>query len=128
MLSHTGNLSKALQHTRLNAAERQHLVRMPTTIYLKYSRTEEMYRLFWQKIIMQAKELDIAEPILPSKRKAPRWYIVRVGTGVTPYSTEDHFRANYYKALDTVIGCISDRFKQEGSCAIMDLKYVLCNA
>ena len=45
-------------------------------------------------------------------------------TGVTPYTTEDHFRANYYEALDTVIGCISDRFKHEGSCDIMDLKYV----
>ena len=76
---------------------------------------------------MQANELDIAEPTLPSKHKAPRCYEVGVGTGVTPYSTEDHLRANYYEALDTVIGCISDRFKQKGSCTIMDLMF-LCNA
>ena len=87
--------------------------------YLKSIRTEEMYKLFWQKIIMQANELDIAEPTSPSKRKAPRRYEVGFGTGVTPYSTEDHFRANYYEALDTVIG-----FKQEGSCAIVGLKHV----
>ena len=30
VLSHTDNLSKALQHTRLNTAEGQHLVRMTT--------------------------------------------------------------------------------------------------
>jgi len=35
------------------------------------------------------------------------------GTGVTQSSPEDHFKVIYYKALDTVIGCISDRFKQE---------------
>ena len=73
---------------------------------------------------MQANELDIAEPTSPSKCKAPRRYEVGFDTGVTPYSTEDHFRANYYEALDTVISCISDRFKYEGSCDIMDLKYV----
>ena len=113
VLSHTDNLSKTLQHTRLNAAEGQHLVRMTTTT-LKSIRTEEMYKLFWQKIITQANELDIAEPTLPRKRKAPRRYEVGVGTGVTPSSPEDHFKAIYYEALDTVIGCIGDRFKQEG--------------
>ena len=35
VLSHADNLSKTLQHTRLNAAEGQHLVRMTTTSYLK---------------------------------------------------------------------------------------------
>ena len=33
-----------------------------------------------------------------------------VDTGVSP---EDHFKAIYYEALDTVIGCIGDGFKQE---------------
>ena len=113
VLSHTDNLSKTLQHTRLNAAEGQHLVRMTTTT-LKSIRTEEMYQLFWQKIITQANELDIAAPTLPRKCKAPRCYEVGVGTGVTPSSPEDHFKAIYYEALNTVIGCISDRFKQEG--------------
>ena len=68
LLSHTDNLSKTLQRTRLNAAKGQHLVRM-TTITLKSIRTEERYKLFWQKMIMQANKLDIAEPTLPKKRK-----------------------------------------------------------
>ena len=73
VLSHTDNLSKTLQHTRLSAAEGHHLVWMTTTTI----RTEEMYKLFWQKIITQANELDIAELTLPRKRKAPRCYEVR---------------------------------------------------
>ena len=87
----------------------QHLVRMTTTT-LKSIRTEEMYKLFWQKIITQANELDIAEPTSPNKLKAPRRYEVGVDTGVSP---EDHFKAIYYEALYIVIGCIGDRFKQE---------------
>ena len=79
VLSHADNLSKPSQHTRLNAAEGQHLVRMTTTT-LKSIRTEEMYKLFWQKIIMQANKLDIAEPTLTRKRKTPRRYEVGVGT------------------------------------------------
>lgn len=62
LLSHTDNLSKTLQHTRLNAAEGQHLVRMTTTT-LKSIRIEERYKLFWQKTVMQANKLDIAEPL-----------------------------------------------------------------
>lgn len=61
LLSHTDNLSKTVQQMKLNAAEGQHLVRMTTTT-LKSIRTEEKYRLFWQKTTMQANKLDIAEP------------------------------------------------------------------
>ena len=53
VLSNIDNSSKTLQHTRLNAAEGQCLVRMTTTT-LKSIGTEEMYKLLWQKIIMQA--------------------------------------------------------------------------
>jgi len=61
----------------------------------------------------ETNKLDIAEPTLSRKRKAPRRY-VGDGTGVIPSSPEDHFNVIYYEALDTVIGCTSDRFKQEG--------------
>ena len=68
LLSHT---DKTSWHTRLNAAEGQHLVRMMTTT-LKSITTEERYKLFWQKTIMQANKLGIAEPTLTRKHKAPR--------------------------------------------------------
>lgn len=115
LLSHTDNLSKTLQHTAMSAAEGQHLVRM-TTASLKSVRTEEMFNLFWQNIIAQASKLDIGEPTLPRRRKAPRRYEVGESdsSGVTPCSPQDHYRVTYFEAIDTVIGCISDRFQQEG--------------
>ena len=56
-LSHTDNLSKTLQHTTISAAEGQHLVRMTITT-LQSIRTEEMFNLFWQKIVVQASCLE----------------------------------------------------------------------
>ena len=78
------------------------------------SMRSEMFKLFWQKIVMQANALDIEEPTLPRVRKAPRRYEVGSSSGVSPLSPEDHYRTIYYETLDTVIGCIGDRFKQEG--------------
>ena len=60
---------------------------------------------------MQADELDIAEPNLPRKlQDTMKQRLVQE----LPSSPEDHYKAIYYETLDTVIGCISDRFKQEG--------------
>ena len=44
--------------------------------------------------------------------KAPRRYEVGSSSGVYPLSPEDHYRTIHYETLDTVIGCIGDRFKQ----------------
>lgn len=62
---------------------------------------------------------------LPRKCKAPRRYEVGDGTAVTPSSPEDHFKVIYYEALDTVIGCISDRFKQENYQMYSNLEQLL---
>jgi len=73
-----------------------------------------MFDLFWQKIVMQANELENEEPTLPRRCKVPRRYEVGTGTADHAPSPKDHYRAIYYEGLDTTIGCISDRFKQEG--------------
>ena len=113
LLSYTDNLSKTLQHTVMSAAEGQHLVSM-TIAALQSVRTEEMFNLFWLKITGQTSEPDIGEPTLDRRRKAPRYYEVGDSSGVTPSSPQDHYRVTYFEAIDTVVGCISDRFEQEG--------------
>ena len=114
ILSHTDNLSKTLQHTTFSAAEGQHVVSLTTTA-LQSIRSDQMFDLFWQKIVLQANELEIEEPTLPRRRKVPRRYEVGTGTADhTPSSPKDHYRAIYFEGLDTAIGCIANRFKQEG--------------
>ncbi len=113
ILRHTDNLSKTMQHTKLCAAEGQHMVRM-TISTLQSIRSEEMFKLFWQKTVKRADELDIGQPALPRKRKAPRRLEVGTTAGSSPTSPEDHYRAIYFEAVDTVSTCIGNRFKQEG--------------
>ena len=113
VLSHTDNLSKTLQHTTFSAAEGQRLAKM-TTDTLQSIISEEMFKLFWQKIVTQANTLDIEQPALPRIRKVPRRYEVGSSSGVSALSPESHYRTIYYETIDTVIACISGRFKQEG--------------
>ena len=68
----------------------------------------------------QANKLHIAEPILPRQRKAPRRY-----DGMLPPSPEGYYRSIYFEAIDTVMACIENRFKQEGYqmyCRVEQLK------
>ena len=126
VLSHTDNLSKTLQHTSFSAAEGQRLAKM-TTATLQSVRSEEMFKLFWQKIVTQANTLDIGEPILPRIRKVPRRYEVGSSSGVSALSPESHYRTIYYETVDTVIACISDRFNQEGYQVYSKLEQILVN-
>ncbi len=85
-----------------------------TITTLESIRSEEMFKLFWQKTVKQADEPDIGQPALPRKRKAPRRLEVGTSAGSSPTSPEDHYRAIYFEAVHTVSTCIGDRFKQEG--------------
>ena len=73
-----------------------------------------MFKLFWQKIVIQASKLDICEPTLPRRRKAPKRYEVGTSSGISPTTLEDHYKVIYYETIDTVISCIRNRFEQEG--------------
>ena len=126
VLSQTDNLSKTLQHTTFSAAEGQQLVKMTITT-LQSIRSEEMFKLFWQKIIIQANALNIEESTLPRVRKAPRRYEVGSSSGVSPSSPENHYRTIYYEFIDTIIACIGDRFKQEGYQMYSKLEQMLVN-
>ena len=126
VLSQTDNLSKTLQHTTFSAAEGQQLVKMTTTT-LQSIRSEEMFKLFWQKTVIQANALDIEEPTLPRVRKAPRRYEVGSSSGVSPLSPENHYRTIYYETIDTIIACIGNRFEQEGYQMYSKLEQMLVN-
>ena len=73
-----------------------------------------MSKLFWQKLLEQAGQFGIGEPVLPQKRKAPKRFEVGSGKGVSPSSPESHFKVIYLEALDTVVSCIKSRFDQKG--------------
>ena len=117
VLRHADNLSKTLQHTKLSAAEGQHLAKM-TVATLKSIRSKENFKLFWQKTVKQASELDIGGPVLPRKRKASRHLEVGASVGTSPASPEDQYKAIYLEVIDTVTTCITDRFAQAIKCTV----------
>ena len=72
ILQHTDKLSQTLQQKpKFSSIEGQSIV-MLTTKTLESLRTDENFCLFWQKIEQMRSQLDIDEPQLPRRRKAPR--------------------------------------------------------
>ena len=112
ILRHTDNLSRTMQTADMSAAEGQDVTAM-TVSTLKSIRNDASFDLFWKKITALAEELDVDQPVLPHRRKAPR----RLDDGSTPtfhVTVEDHYRVIYFEALDLVTSGIVDRYNQPG--------------
>ena len=73
-----------------------------------------MFRLFWLQVTKEAEKIDIDEPVVPRKRKAPLRFDPGSSSGTSATQPEDHYRVLYFEALDTVTGSITERFDQEG--------------
>ena len=65
-------------------------------------------------LIKKAEHLNVSEPVLPTKRKAPRRTEIGEGTGDFHTTVVDHYRVIYFEAMDLIIQCIDDRFDQPG--------------
>ena len=76
---------------------------------------------------MQEK-LQIDEPMLPRKCKAPRRYEVGDGRGTFLETVQDYFRAEYYVVIDAALACIRQRFDQPGYQTYRRLEKLLTSA
>ena len=113
VLHHTDNLSKTLQKKELSAAEGQQVSNL-VKVTLQSMRFAERFDLFWKTLIKKAEHLNVGEPVLPRKRKAPRCTEIGEGTGDFHTTVVDHYRVIYFEAMDLTIQCIDDRFDQPG--------------
>ena len=71
-------------------------------------------------------DVGIDQPTLPRSRRPP----LRLDSGIAavhPFNPKDHYRAVYFEAIDTVVGCIQDRFEQEGYRVYNKLENILIN-
>lgn len=108
------NLSKALQQKTLSAAEGQKLAAATVTA-LQNLRTSEKFQSFWHDILEKQTSLDVREPALPRKRKAPARFDPGNATSASfPATVEDLYRPIYFAAFDNTVTAIQDRFKQRG--------------
>ena len=113
ILQHSDNLSKTLQSDSLYATAGQKIAAM-TIATLKRIRNDESFDLFWQKIEKARQSLDVGEPILPRKRKAPKRH--DDGSAYPEFfdDPKPFYRQQFYEALDLVITGINARFDQPG--------------
>ena len=77
-------------------------------------RADDKFELFWEKVRRMVAELDVSEPQLPRKRKAPMRY--ESGTAPPEYHStpKGHYRQIFYEAVDLNVHAIDDRFDQPG--------------
>ena len=78
ILKHTDNLSKTLHNPKLTAAD-AHSIAELTCSTLEQVRNDDSFDLFWEKLMLIQKKLDVSLPTLPRKRRAPERF--REGSG-----------------------------------------------
>ena len=72
------------------------------------------FAIFWQEVMKNQSELDVAEPTLPRRYKTPSRFEVGTEESHYPSSIEDHYKVQYFVTLDLLIACIKDHFNQPG--------------
>ena len=124
ILKITDNLSMILQTQSLSAAEAQSIA-VDTIDTLKGIRSDEKFKLFFQLVESLRVRLDCEEPALPRKRKAPRHLEDGNEEAYHNFTTEEHYRIQYFEALDLAVTSIQDRFDQPGYATYKNLESLL---
>ena len=112
ILRHTDKLSTTLQQPEMSAVE-AHRTAMLSVQTQKKMRNEAHFDLFWELAACRWGEFLVEEHSLPRLRKRPR----RLHDGADaefPESAKDHYRVQYYEALDLAVTSITTRFDQKG--------------
>ena len=127
VLSHSDNLSKSLQSTRLSATEAQKIVVM-TVKTLESLRTDENFEKFWTRTLQKSSDAGVDNPELPRRRTTPRRFEVGQSEGHFSDDIETQYRVIYFDALDRVTSCIKSRFDQPGYRVYCQLESLLLKA
>ena len=127
ILTHTDNLSKTLQNPSLTASAGYSIAEL-TCQTLERIRSDDVYNLFWGKVLSVQAKLDVSDPILPRKRKVPTRYQVGSSDGSYPTTPKALYRSYYFECLDLITTFIRDRFNQPGYKTLKNLEDLLLKA
>ena len=113
-------MSRTLQKSDISAysaAEGQNVAELVVKM-LQSSRSDNSFKLFWEKTNKEANDFGITEPCLPRHRNTSRRLDGGASSSYTVYSfpatSENYYRQIYFKAIDLIANCINDRFDQQG--------------
>ena len=111
LYSHTDNLSKDLQGTKMAAVSEQRLANLTKETLTKI-RTDQSFDHSHAKVARKSEGL-LSEPTLPRKRHTPARLEVAAGAPSYLQTAKDHFRRVYYEAIDLVVDAIYQRVNEE---------------
>lgn len=126
ILRHTDKLSQTLQQPSLSSIE-GHAVAMLTIETLKGLRNDSNFDLFWEKIEKARDQLDVDDPQLPRRRKAPKRY-EGLAQAEFPASPKEEYRRIYFESLDLAVTSINSRFDQKGFKVFSSVEQLLFKA
>ena len=101
---------------------------MLTVQTLEGMRTERDFDLFWEKIEIRRKQLEVEEPILPRRRNVPKRLEDEMGTAKFSDSVVDWYRQQYNMILDLAVSSIKYRFDQKGYQTFCHVEQLLLKA
>ena len=91
-------------------------------------KSDSNFDLFWRKAEITRQKLDVNDPVLPRKRKLPKRF--EDGNAKPEFSSDckQHFRQQYFEAIDLIVNSITGRFDQLGYKVYKNLQDLLINA
>ena len=111
LLRHSDNLSSTLQKEEMSAAQAQSIAAMTVKTLLSI-RNEDSFSLFWEKTTNHSEEVGVNKPKLPRQKRAPSKLNDTTSEHYFPNSVQNHYRAIYFEAIDTLTSSLKDRFDQ----------------
>ena len=124
LFSHSDNLSKTLQSTRMSAVSGQRLAQLTKSV-LESIRNDDSFSAFYSIVLRKSKDHAISDPLLPRKRRAPARIEVGSGQPTFPETPKDHYRRIYFEAIDLIVNAIEQRFSQPSFTAYEKMESLL---
>ena len=87
-------------------------------------RTDEAFQSFFDLVQSIRTSYGVEQPSLPRKRRMPR-RLDDGSSGSFSGTVEEHYRLQYYEAIDLAVASIKDRFDQPGYAMYCNLEGVL---
>ena len=112
LFSHTDNLSKTLQKTKMSAVKEQRVANLTKQV-LQKMRNNECFESLNDTIVSKSKKHpSISEPALPRQKQAPSRFEIETGPPWYPTTPQEHYRRIYFEAIDLMVNTIDNRFNQ----------------
>ena len=126
LFSHTDNLSKTLQQTRMSAVSGKRVAGLTKEV-LQKMRNDISFISFYDTVLLKSKNyLSMTEPTtLPRRTRAPRRIEIGTREQAYPATAQDYYRRIYFEAIDLMVNVIDQLFDQPGFETYASMEYLL---